>query len=88
MVIHAAQKWARGKKNVHGYQRATLAVPEKQQEQAAAHERQQREPLDVRAGRTGPAATPEGGRRTVHSLASRSGIDTVPVVTCRPWVTR
>ena len=86
-MIHAAQKWARGKKNPHGYQPATLAVPDSSRNSPPPTS-------GSSASRSTPWSTDRTGghstsrARTVHNLASSSGIDAVPVVTCRPCVTR
>ena len=73
IVTHATQKWARGKKNVHGYQRATLAVPENSMNSPPPTS-------GSRARRSTAWSTDDAGghtsRRgwTTHSLASSSGM--------------
>ena len=69
-------EWARGKKNVHGYQRATLAVPERagtgRRRPAAAAPAARR-----RAATERPAATEAGGggRPTAWPAAAGSAAD-------------
>jgi hypothetical protein len=86
-VIHAAQKWARGKKNDHGYQPATLAVPDSSRNRAPPTSGSSaRRSTAWRADRAGGHSTKRGW--TTQSLASSSGIVAVPVVTWTPWVMR
>ena len=86
-VIHAAQKWARGKKNVHGYQRATLAVPDSSRNSAPPTSGSRASRWTAwSAERAGGHSTRRGW--TTHNLASSSGMAAVPVATCTPWVIR
>ena len=57
-------------------------------EQPAADERQQREPLERVRDATSNGGHANSFGNTTHSLASRSGIDAMPVTTWTPWVTR
>ena len=87
MVIHAAQKSARGKKNDHGYQRATFGVPGHQQEQPPPPTSGSRAARSTpcRADRAGGQVSSRGW--TTQSLANSSGIAAVPLMMCTPWVT-
>jgi hypothetical protein len=87
IVTHAAQKWARGKKNDHGYQPATLAVPETRRNSAPPTSgRSASRSTAWSAERAGGHSTNRGW--TTHSLASSSGMAAVPVVTWTPCVMR
>ena len=78
MVIHAAHRWAGGKKNVHGYQRATLAMPDSSRKTAPpTRGRSASRSRAWATERTGGHSTSLGA--TTQSLASSSGTVAKPV---------